>query len=243
MNTRVIASSQDLYQDPLQQLILQHPPEPGLIMATYGGAMYHATLLRNGQLGVCATLGNTVAPLPEIIPTDLRDPALRIPLISYYNALFNPEAREHDQLDIFSHLDFAYAGSIVMIGYFRPLVQKFDTAGIPLIVFDINQEDARLTPYASLPETLSRADTIIITSTTLVNNTFPDIIRHMNQDAAAYMLGPSTLLHPCMFRYPGIKALYGMKFQPGDLRVTDIITANGGTPEFSRYATKVCVKP
>lgn len=242
MNQLTADSSDHNLVDPLEKLLHDFPPQAGKIKKSVPGAMYHATLLHNGQLGVCATLGFPVSAPPLSSEPDLSDPSQRIPLISYYNALFNPEAKEHDQLDIFSHLDFSHAGSIVMIGFFRPLVKKFDATGIPVKVYDINQEDPRLTDYETLSLYLKKADSVIITSTTLVNNTFPGIIRQLKRDACAYLLGPSTLLHPVMFGYPNIKALYGMKFQADDERVIQVISANGGTPEFSGFATKVCMK-
>jgi uncharacterized protein (DUF4213/DUF364 family) len=228
--------------DPLKRLLSIHPLDLEGIEQVVHGNLYLAIELKNGEIGVCATLGEETMPfLFTSSNLDLDCPAHRIHLIAYYNALFNsgviPDAKE----DIFTHLNFRTAGDIVMIGYFRPLVKKFDALHIPLRIFDLKNDDARLTPYSLLESTLPLADTVIITSTTLVNNTFEQIAGLLKPGARAYMLGPTTIMHPVMFSFPQLKALYGMAIHPADQKVLDIIASHGGTPEFSPFAQKICL--
>lgn len=48
-------------------------------------------------------------------------------------------------------------------------------------------------------ELLPRADVVAITSTSLINHTFDDLIPLCRDDALVIMLGPSTPLTPCLF--------------------------------------------
>jgi uncharacterized protein len=228
--------------DPLSQLLSQYPPDPSLIDCVIQGDLYLAMKLKDGRIGVCATLGNTGGKeFDSSINIDLSSVYSRIRLIAYYNALFNAVAVTDAKEDIFTHLNFSQAGKIVMIGYFRPLVKKFDALSIPLSIFDLAHDDTRITPYSILDAVLPSADTVIVTSTTLVNNTFAKMISLVKQDAKAYMLGPTTIMHPVMFSYPQIRAIYGMSFTPGDQRPLEVVGNNGGTPDFSPFAQKICM--
>jgi uncharacterized protein (DUF4213/DUF364 family) len=228
--------------DPLFHLLNQVAPEPAKIDHIVQGNLYLALQLKNGRVGVCANLGNySDDEFESLEKIDLSSISTRIRLIAYYNALFSAEAIPDAKEDIFTHLDFRMAGNIVMIGYFKPLVKKFDALGIPLSIFDLVQDDPRILPYSALETTLPAADTAIVTSTTLANNTFENIMSLVKRDANVYMLGPSTIMHPVMFDYEQIRAIYGMSFTPGDHRVLQVIGNHGGTPDFSPFGQKICM--
>lgn len=228
--------------DPLELLLQVCPPQQERINNLVSGQLYTALVLDTGEMGVCANL--TYHPMINtgwISAPDLSNPSHRIVLIAYYNALFNSAVKPDAYQDIFAHQDFRRSGRLVMIGFFRPLVAKFDQAGIPLTVFDIAQEDERLEPYSNLEGSLKAADRVIITSTTLVNNTYPYLTGLLRETAEVYMLGPSTILHEALFAAGKVKALYGMQFGKSDKRVLEVIRNDGGTSDFSKYSTKVCL--
>jgi uncharacterized protein (DUF4213/DUF364 family) len=226
--------------NPLQILFREFPPDFTKVKRIVAGEMYVALQLHDGNIGVCATLGYdfkiNLQQLPNI---DLSIPSHRILLISYYNALFNHRQDADSYGDIFDILNFSQAGSIAMIGLFRPLVRKFDQAAIPLQVFDLKQDDARLEPYSEIIKSLKYATEVLLTSTSLVNDTFSEVINYVNPGANVYMLGPSTILHEKLFEYETIKGLFGMFIPANEDRVIEVIKANGGTPEFSAFCTKV----
>lgn len=226
--------------DPLQYFLTASPPDFSLVENYVTGDLYRAVMLRNGNIGVCATLGHS-GPVNLASPS-LSDPGFRSLLIAYYNAVFNGIAKVETDRDIYADVDFTKMKNLVMIGFFRPLVAKFDRDQIPLQVFDIEQDDPRLTEYHKIENALSNADQVIITSTTLVNNTFNQLIERLPEHAEAYMLGPSGILHPYMLRYKNVKAVYGMQIPAFQAELPDIIAHGGGTPEFSKLTTKVVLR-
>lgn len=226
--------------DPLQVLFNECPPDLNLVKKIVPGELYVAVQLIDGNIGVSATLGSRFnADAGRLSAFDLSDQSHRIFLIAYYNAFFNPKIKVHQTGDIYDVVNFSGSSSVVMIGYFRPLVRKFDEAGIPLKIFDLKEDDERLMPISNLADHLGGAEQVILSSTSLVNRTFNDVINHVNMAANVYLLGPSTILHPLFRNYPVIKGLFGMYIPGDEERVLKVIAGNGGTPEFSAFTQKI----
>ena len=121
-------------QEPLSLFYQKHAFQSEEIKSITIGQKYVAIELVNGNIGVCATLDqkvNTFNGLP-----DLNNNAHRIILNAYYNALFNYDNTYDTSSDIFDAIDFANAGNVVMIGYFRSLVQKFEENQILSILWE-----------------------------------------------------------------------------------------------------------
>jgi uncharacterized protein (DUF4213/DUF364 family) len=162
----------------------------------------------------------------------------RIFLNAYYNALLNYDDSEFIDGDIFSLVDFGNYSDIVMIGYFKTLVEKFDNAGIKLNIFDLTFEELSL-PNEKQPEYLQKSDVAIVTATTLFNKTFKNIYENCSGDI--FLLGPSCILNNYMFKYKKIKGLFGVHFKKSDPDVIDIIGLNYGTKEFMKLGQKVAI--
>lgn len=211
-----------------------------LIKRIVTGAKYVGILLKNGQIGVCSTLGTPIDPrkIPSDVP-DLSKRSHRIFYNAYLNALLNYRANPEDEQDIFQHIDFSTHTKIVMIGFFRPLVKKFQEAGIQLDIFDNLENDPVLTPMANIASYLSSAGSVILTSTSIFNGTFEHILKLTGNKTDIFLLGPSSILHQDMTKYRNIKKVYGALFQLNDERILDIIDEGHGTQTFLKFGRKV----
>lgn len=206
------------------------------------GKKYTAVLLNNGNIGVCSNLNiNVQANILIDEELDLEIPSHRIAYNAYLNATFNYNNKYDFSLDIFAHIDFGKKVNIVMIGYFKPLVQKFLDNNIELHIFDKVDKDDILSPINKMDQYIAEASTLIITSTSIFNNTFLDIISHTPQHCDIFMLGPSSILHPDMKRYKNIKQVYGAVFEPNDERVLKVIEQDHGTRTFLPFGKKVYI--
>lgn len=206
------------------------------------GDKYVAILHSSGNIGVCATLGTKMDDKLLIDgQADLDKPAHRIILNAYYNAIFNYERDYDDICDIFDRIDFSKYSRIVMIGYFESLYDKFSENSINLEVFDINKESNVLTDISKMKESLKGAETIILTGTTIFNNTFNDIVSITPPGCKIFLLGPSNILSEEMFRYPNIKVVFGSVFKRNDDRVLEKIESGYGTRGFLPYLNKVYI--
>jgi uncharacterized protein (DUF4213/DUF364 family) len=126
-----------------------------------------------------------------------------------------------------------------MIGFFQSLVKKFDNERIDLTIFDKTVQDDKLTDMSDQFTEIAKADALILSSTSVFNNTFLDLINATKDNCDIYTLGPSTILNKEMFQYRNIKFLFGSIFEPNDVNTLKIIQQGGGTKQFLPFMDKV----
>lgn len=231
-------------QEPIEYFYEKYGIDIQNIQHIVCGEKYVAVVLKNGNLGVCATLDNYV----NIDVKDLRFPDLnniqhRIVLNAYFNAAYNYNNQYDTTIDVFDKIDFKKYSKIVMIGFFRSLVEKFENEKINLKIFDKAVEDDKLTNMTEQLAEVAKANALILSSTSVFNNTFLDIINATNDNCDIYTLGPSTILNSKMFEYRNIKLLFGSVFEPNDVNTLKIIQDGGGTKQFLPFMNKVFLKP
>ena len=208
------------------------------------GSKYLALLLKNGQIGVCATLGNSIpADIMDTEDPDLQTPRGRILFIAFANATINYQHSHLPESDIFDRISFTGYEQVVMIGFFQSLTEKFRNAAIPLHIFDIEKNDPYLSDMEKQIHYIRKPGAVIMTSTTLVNNTFDKLIENCHPDSDVFMLGPSGILSEEFFRYSPIKFVFGSTFKKHDHKVLDIIQEGHGTRHFLPFLKKVYIKP
>ncbi|MDA3953268.1 MAG: DUF364 domain-containing protein [Bacteroidales bacterium] len=227
-------------QEPLEYLFEKYGIEIQNIKNIICGEKYVAVMLKNGNIGVCATLDNYVnINSYDIKYPDLKNLQHRIVLNAYFNAAFNYNNKYDTTIDIFDKIDFKKYNKIVMIGFFQSLVKKFDNERIDLTIFDKTVQDDKLTDMSDQFTEIAKADALILSSTSVFNNTFLDLINATKDNCDIYTLGPSTILNKEMFQYRNIKFLFGSIFEPNDVNTLKIIQQGGGTKQFLPFMDKV----
>ena len=205
------------------------------------GEKYVAVLLRNGNIGVCATLFQKVdVKINELEKIDINLIPHRIVANAYFNALLNYDRQYDKQIDIFDEIDFEKFRNIVMIGFFGSLTEKFKKASINLSIFDLESQSSEIIDINKQKEFLAKSEVVILSSTTVFNNTFLEIINSTSENCRIFTLGPSTILHPDMFKYKNIHTIFGSVFKNNDRELLDIIRNDGGTKSFLHIMKKVC---
>ena len=207
------------------------------------GSKYVGVLLDNGNIGVCATLGVDVSVKQSKFKQPyLVDPSHRLIYNAYLNAKLNYDNNYKTEKDIFDQIDFSSKKNIVMVGYFGPLVKKFQDAGIEMAIFDkVENKAEMLIALELMGEYLSEARTVILTSTSISNGTFESIINLTPNDCDILLLGPSSILHPDMFEYRNINGVFGAVFEKYDHRILKIIEQGKGTKVFLPFGSKVYI--
>lgn len=229
-------------EEPLTHFYKKYGFDLEIIKSYIIGKKYIAIMLTNGNTGVCATLGTTVNDsLLKGAPPDTSDLSHRIILNAWFNALCNYDRSYSDIVDIFDRISFKRYKDVVMVGYFETLHEKLRRDGIPLRVFDIHKESSILSDINILEESLSAADALILTGTTVFNNTFMPVISSTPDDCDIFLLGPSNILNNDMFSYRNIKVVFGSVFTPNDKELMTRIGSGCGTKGFLDRLQKVYI--
>lgn len=125
---------------------------------------------------------------------------------------------------------------VAMIGFFGPVVAQLQTLGVDLQILDRDRGmgDERRFPamLTSWPELL------IITATTILNDSFERLVGAVGGRARVFVLGPSTPMVPAAYRGLRVDRLGGMVPTDG-ARVIAAARQGGGTPQLSRFCRKV----
>ncbi|MBC8489046.1 MAG: hypothetical protein H8D45_23745 [Bacteroidetes bacterium] len=226
--------------EPLEFLFTKYKVSFSNIHKVVTGAKYTALLLKNGNIGVCANFGNRIEDNPgKYSKLDLKNISHRIFLTAYFNALLNYTNDSKKSGDIFDIVDFRKYKNIVMIGLFKPIVRKFEEENISLSVFDYLKDDSVLISGSKKSDYLKKSDAVILSSTTIFNNTFKEIITNSKERCDIFLLGPSSIISREIFDYWDVKIIFGTVFEKNDERILDIIKNGGGTKYFQPYGRKV----
>ena len=227
-------------QEPIEYFFEKYGIDLKSINQIICGEKYVAVLLKNGKVGVCATLDNYVnIDARDLKIANVKNVQHRIVLNAYFNAVFNYQNEYDTTSDIFDKIDFKKYNKIVMIGFFQSLVKKFENENINLTIFDKAVQNDKLTDMSQQLEEISKADALILSSTSVFNNTFMDLVNATKDNCDIYTLGPSTILNKEMFQYRNIKLLFGSIFGPNDVNTLKIIQQGGGTKQFLPFMDKV----
>lgn len=219
-------------KEPLELLLEKYGAGIKDIKKIVTGIKYTAVLLTNGNIGVCANLGSQVKTEKSIYSSfDLDDFSHRIVLNAYFNALLNYSSK-HETGDIFEQVNFSKYNQMVMIGLFKPVVKKFREDNIPVTIFDYRKSDPLLASDFKQKQFLKEAEAVILTSTSIFNKTFSDVVNKTKKNCEIFILGPSSIMAKEILQYRNIKTIFGSTFDKFDERVLKIIENDGGTGKF-----------
>jgi uncharacterized protein (DUF4213/DUF364 family) len=228
--------------DLLSFLFLKYPYTPEKLKKMVCGEKNVAIMLDNGSIGVCSTLCNTVECAFKILENpDFTNYHHRIIINAWVNAFANNSVTPSGTNDIFDAIDFTRFEHVVMVGYFGSLSKKLMDIGINLSVFDLNEEDKPVEPLKNLASGIQKADAVILTATSISNNTFNELVGIVSTNSKVFILGPSTPLSTFMFSNPVISGLFGARFEPFDHEVLQAIEQGGGTRSFLGRMQKIYI--
>lgn len=222
------------------------------------GLCYTAVLLNDGQLGLAYTFrSQKVTPCThplkagtikgknaiEIIHYALSDHLLEASLgIAAINAIVNQQIDNAIEGDILDVISIKTSDIVGMVGFFRPLIDPLKKSVKKLYIF----EERNITgfpdvyPSEKTPEILPECDVIIISATTLINQTIEPLL-YLSKDAGeTIILGATTPFLSQVFIKRGVTMLSGIKVLDEE-RVLQIVSEGGGMRDFRDTIKKVNV--
>ncbi len=154
--------------------------------------------------------------------------------LNHGSALNLPE--DNDNQIMFDKFDIGKGTRMAMVGFFPPLVGTFEKMKVALEVLD----DSRVMGdkerfYSKLKEW---AQVLLLTSTSVLNNSTEEILSNAGPGLKTVMLGPSTPLVAAAFGHLPVHMLAGTV--PVDQKQTLKAIRHGmGTPVLHRFSRKV----
>ncbi len=129
--------------------------------------------------------------------------------VAALNAVLQPDRTQEQDVDVLEILLQAGKGRrLLVVGHFPflPILRRI--AG-ELIVLEQNPTGDEY-PAEAAPDLVPTADVIAITATTLLNDTFTDLLRLCRPDALVALVGPTAPLSPVFFAY-GVDIIAGVE--------------------------------
>lgn len=206
------------------------------------GEKYACIILKNGNIGMAANLIHVKNfDFGNIQVFDKDNIMHRLFLLAYFNANLNIHKIDYSKDDLFRIIDFEKYRKIVMIGYSKPMYKKLNKLNIEPIVFDYASNESFITKQNLLSANLKDASSVILTGTSIINNTFGDIVRQVNSNCDVFLTGPSVPLSEELFKTGKIKGIFGTLFEENKQTVIDLISNDKGTDCLKKYGQKVAL--
>ncbi|MFZ1984230.1 MAG: DUF364 domain-containing protein [Desulfatitalea sp.] len=154
--------------------------------------------------------------------------------LNYAEARALPEdATDRGWLDSFA---IEEGTRVAMVGFFRPLMKKFKERGALVEVLDDGQGIGDRTGFYRKLD--GWADVLLLTSTSIINETTEELLGRLGPAVKVVMLGPSTPMAPAAFRHLPVHMLAGTV--PDDqAAVMKAVRHGEGTPVIHRFSRKV----
>lgn len=105
-----------------------------------------------------------------------------------------PDPRNYE-MDSLESLDLQTSDHVGMVGFFPPVVKKIKEKKIPLTIIEKKEDLLQTSPYWQVtldPKELTACNKVIITATTVLNNSLDDILSYCGDAALRILIGPTA---------------------------------------------------
>ncbi|MGB4504584.1 MAG: DUF364 domain-containing protein [Syntrophaceticus sp.] len=129
-----------------------------------------------------------------------------------------------------------------MVGNIRPVAKQLEPKVKRLIIFD-RADSQGVYPEEQQEELLPQCDLVIITSSSLLNDTFSRVISYCHQAREIVLTGATTPLYPEAFAGTGVTVLAGTRWFPQyKEEIFNGISQGGCLRQIMQYGEKLTVR-
>ena len=157
----------------------------------------------------------------------------------------HPEAELRVGVDAFDAAEIRPADKVVVVGAFVPFLRALKQRRQPFLVLEQNPAALKadelpfFRPADEAHTVIPEADVVLITGSTLVNETLEDLLDLTRPAARVIVVGPTVGLLPGAFLRHGADVLGSVRITEPDAFL-DVLAEGGGAPDFlGRSAQKV----
>jgi uncharacterized protein (DUF4213/DUF364 family) len=218
------------------------------------GLGYTAAVTSDGGIGIaytyfedkksCMLLNETVdyegRPASELLEKIKSDATIErsmalalVNALNYQNALQSPEDENNEIM--FEKFKITKGTKVAMVGYFGPLIKRFEQREAVLDILDQSRGLGRMEDFYK--KLKNWADVLFLTSTSILNNSTEEILANVHAKVKTIMLGPSTPMVAEAFDHLPVHMLAGTV--PLDREnVIKAVRHGMGTPVLHRFSRK-----
>jgi uncharacterized protein (DUF4213/DUF364 family) len=218
------------------------------------GLGYTAAVTSDGGIGIaytyfedkksCMLLNETVdyegRPASELLEKIKSDATIErsmalalVNALNYQNALQSPEDENNEIM--FEAFKITKGTKVAMVGYFGPLIKRFEQREAVLDILDQSRGLGRMEDFYK--KLKNWADVLFLTSTSILNNSTEEILANVHAKVKTIMLGPSTPMVAEAFDHLPVHMLAGTV--PLDREnVIKAVRHGMGTPVLHRFSRK-----
>lgn len=161
--------------------------------------------------------------------------------VAIINALAPADSGHELEGDLLEHLRVAGDDRVGMVGYFAPFMPLKERVAAFHVLEERELAEPDVHPAREAGRILPRCSVVVLTSVTLVNGTFEELIRYAEGAREIALVGPSTPLFPEIFRPYGVTLLAGSRVR--DVRrLLEIISEGGGRRHLGPALRKVAMR-
>lgn len=157
----------------------------------------------------------------------------------------NPEIELCPDLDAFDATDIRPGDRVVVVGAFVPFLKELKRRGQPFLVLE--QDPATLKadelpffrPAEQAADILPQSEVVLITGSTLVNNTLEELLALARPEARVTIVGPTVGMLPDAFLRRGADVLGCVRITAPDAFLDLLAEGGSGYHFFGRSAQKI----
>ena len=137
---------------------------------------------------------------------------------------------------------------VVVVGSLAPFLRVLKKRGRPFCILELDpvtlkpDEMEFYAPAEQAPEKIPQADLLVITGTTLINDTLEGLLSLARPDADVIVLGPTASMLPEAFFRRGVRTLGGVMVTNPDALLDVISEAGSGYHFFGKSAERVVIQ-
>ncbi len=151
-------------------------------------------------------------------------------------------------VDAFDAANIGPGQTVVVVGAFVPFLRKLKRRGQPYLVLE--QDPATLKPdempfyrhAAQAPSVVPQADVLLVTGTTLLNDTLDQILAAARPDACKVVVGPTVGLVPDAYLRRGCDVLGTIRVTHADEFLDVLAEGGSGYHFFAKSAQKIVLR-
>jgi len=153
--------------------------------------------------------------------------------LNYQNALKLPE--DENNKIMFEQFKITKGTKVAMVGYFGPLIKRFEQREAVLDILDQSRGLGRIEDFYKKLQ--NWADVLFLTSTSILNNSTEEILANVQDNVQTLMLGPSTPMVAGAFDHIPVHMLAGTV--PLDREnIIKAVRHGMGTPVLHKFSRK-----